>query len=69
MVRRRERPLRRHIGEITKPGRGRRLLRTGLEFVGRTSAVIKVALVLRKLYHGCRPYNFCYITIYAKLFA
>ena len=69
MVRRGERPLRRHLGEVTKPSRRRGCLRTYLEAVGRklqiTSAVVKVVLVLRKLCHGCRPYNFCYIMIYA----
>ena len=36
MVRRGEMPLRRHLGEITKPSRGRGCLRTDLEAVGRT---------------------------------
>ena len=36
VVRRGERPLRRHLGEITKPSRGRGCLRTDLEAVGRT---------------------------------
>ena len=36
VVRRGERPLRRHLGEVTKPNRGRGCLRTGLEAVGRT---------------------------------
>ena len=31
-----ERPLRRHLGEITMPSRGRGCLRTDLEAVGRT---------------------------------
>ena len=51
VVRRGERPLRRHLGEETKSSRGRGCLRTDLEVVGIelqiTSAVIKV--VLRKL--------------------
>ena len=46
MVGRGEKPLRRHLGEITKEG----CLRTDLEAV--------VVFVLRKLYRGCRPYNF-----------
>ena len=60
MVRRGERLLKRHLREVTKPIRGRGCLRTDLEAVGRiqvTSAVVKVDLVLRKLYHWCRPYN------------
>ena len=36
VVRRGERSLRRHLGEITKPSRGRGCLRTDLEAVGRT---------------------------------
>ena len=50
VVRRGERPLRRHLGEETKSSRGRGCLRTYLEVVGElqiTSAVVKV--VLRKL--------------------
>ena len=36
VVRRGERPLRRHLGEITMPSRGRGCLRTDLEAVDRT---------------------------------
>ena len=36
MVRRGERPSRRHLGEVTKPSRGSGCLRTDLEAVGRT---------------------------------
>ena len=36
MVRRGERPLRRHLGEGTKPSRGKGCLRTYLEAVGTT---------------------------------
>ena len=36
MVRRGERPLRRHLGEITMPSRERGCLKTNLEAVGRT---------------------------------
>ena len=36
MVRRGERPLRRHLGAVTKSSRGRGCLRTHLEAVGRT---------------------------------
>ena len=35
VVRRGERPLRRHLGEITMPSRGRGCFRTDLETVGR----------------------------------
>ena len=58
VVRRGERPLRRHLGEVTKPSRGRGCLRTDLRLLVElqiTSAVVKMALVLRKLYHWCRP--------------
>ena len=58
MVRRGERPLRRHLEEITMPSRGRGCLRTDLEELQITSAVVKVVLVLRKLYRGRRPYIF-----------
>ena len=34
VVRRGERPLRRHLGEVNKPSRGRGCLRTDLEAVG-----------------------------------
>ena len=36
MVRRGERPLRRHLRDVTKSSRGRGCLRTDLETVGRT---------------------------------
>ena len=42
VVRRGERPLRRRLGEITKPSRGRGCLRTDLEAVGRTPDYISI---------------------------
>ena len=48
MVRRGERPLRRHLGEVTMPSSGRGCLRTDLEAVGRTPdyiSSVKVVLV------------------------
>ena len=41
MVRRGERPLRRHLGAVTKSSRGRGCLRTDIEAVGRTPDYIK----------------------------
>ena len=55
MVRRGERPLRRHLGAVTKSSRGRGCLRTDLEVVGRTSAVVKGGYSVTYTYHGCRP--------------
>ena len=55
MIRRGERPLRRQLGEVTKPSSGRGCLRTDLEAeLQITSAVVKVVLGLHKLYHRCR---------------
>ena len=65
VVRRGERPLRRHLGEITMSSRGERLFenRPGgcmLVELQIRSAVVKV---VRILYHGCcRPYNFFLIS-------
>ena len=44
VVRREERPLRRHLGEVTKPSRGRGCLRKLLVQLQITSAVVKVVL-------------------------
>ena len=46
MVRRGERPLRRHLGEITKPGRGSGCLRTDLVLVELQIASVVVKVVL-----------------------
>ena len=59
MVRRGERPLRRHFREVTKSSRGRGCLRTDLEAVGRTPDYIKGGYSVALTYLGCRPYNFC----------
>ena len=62
VVRRGERPLRRHLGEITMSSRGRGCL-SDLEAVDRTPDYISSGQGgfsgIRKLYHGCRPCNFC----------
>ena len=42
VVRRGKRPLTGHLGEVTKPSRGRGCLRTGLEAVGRTPDYISM---------------------------
>ena len=52
MVRRGERPLRRHLGAVTESSRGRGCLRTHLEAVGRTPDYISSGYVLRKLTTG-----------------
>ena len=52
MVRRGERPLRRHLGAVTKSSRGRGCLRTDLEAVGRTPAVVKGGYSVTYTYHG-----------------
>ena len=53
MVRRGERPLRRHLGAVTKSSRGRGCLRTDLEAFGRTPQQwSKEAIALRKLTTG-----------------
>ena len=59
MVRRGERPLRRHLGEVTKSSKGRGCLRTDFEGTPDYISGQGDFVVLRKLYQGCRPYNFC----------
>ena len=60
VVKRGERLLRRHFGEVAKPSKGRGCLRTDLEGTpDYISSDQGGFLVLSKLYHGCRSYHFC----------
>ena len=58
MVTRAERPLRRHLGAVTKSSRGRGCLRTTLRLLVElqiTSAVVKGGYSVTYTYYGCRP--------------
>ena len=59
VVRRGERPLRRHLGEITMPSRRRGCLRTDFVELQIISAMVKLVLVFCKLYHGADLTIFC----------
>ena len=65
MVRRGERPLRRHLGEITKPGRGSGCLRTDLVLVELqiASVVVKVVLCYVKFTTGAISVNVTLLTL------